>query len=268
MPQRLGVSIISLAPIVFASAGCGKDQIQGPAAEVKKSDIKVELPAVPDFSLPAAPSDGSHTVKELRVKGKKLFDTDITVHGYVTWVYDCATAIRKPGETDQQVQDRIDSPKIIDPATKKMEGDPTLCQRPKFYIGDSKDTPPEKSLWIVDVPRPYNRQELKNVEKKDRHPVEENKCDPADKKDPKKWFCPPYTVGDEVTVTGTFKTASPHGDSNSDGLLVYKKMHNATANWDTPDLPPPNPAGGEPSGATGPAGGKPSPEQLVHPKKG
>ena len=259
-----------MAPLLFACAACGKgDQIEGPAAEVKKSDIKVDLPAVPAFDLPPAPADGGHSVKELRVKGKKLFDTDLTVHGFITWVYDCPTAIRKEGETDQQVQDRIDSPKIVDQATKKMEGDPTLCERAKFYIGDTKDTPPERSLWVVDVPRPYNRIELKNVEKKDRNPVVDNKCDPADKKDPKKWFCPPYAVGDEVTVTGTFATHSSHSDRNSEGLLVYKKFHNATQNWDSPDIQAPPPPPGATPGPTGPPppGGKASPESIVNGSK-
>lgn len=265
MPHRTGVRTISLASLLVACASCSsKPQLEGPAAEVKKSDIKVDLPAVPAFDLPPAPADGGHSVKELRVKGKKLFDTDISVHGYITWVYDCATAIRKEGETDQQVHDRIDSPKIVDQATKKMEGDPTLCERPKFYIGDTKDTPPEKSLWVVDVPRDYNRQELKNVEKKDRNPVVENKCEPTDKKDPKKYFCPPYAVGDEVTITGSFKTSSPHSERNSDGLLVYKKMHNETQKWDSPDIQPP-PASGSGAAPAGPPppGAKVSPENLV-----
>jgi hypothetical protein len=268
MPHRTGVRIISLAPLIVSAACSKASQIEGPAAEVKKSDIKVDLPAVPAFDLPPPPGDGSHTVKELRVKGKKLFDTDIQVHGFVTWVYDCATAIRKEGETDQQVQDRIDSPKIVDQATKKMEGDPTLCERAKFYIGDTKDTPPEKSLWVVDVPRNYNRQELKNVEKKDRNPVVDNKCEPTDKKDPKKYFCPPYAVGDEVTISGQFATHSPHSERNSEGLLVYKKIHNATQNWDSPDIAPPPPPAGAGSAAPAPsgpppAGSKPSPENIV-----
>ena len=261
----LGMSGLAIVP------ACGKSGTDGPAAEVHKADIKVDLPAVPDFALPPPPADGSHAVKELRVKGKKVLDTDITVHGFITWSYDCATAIRKPGETDKEVQDRIDSPEIVDRKTGQMKGDPTLCERPKFYIGDSKDTPAERSLWVVDLPRPYNRQELKNTQKKDRNPVVENKCEPDDKKDPKKYFCPPYAVGDEVIVTGSFKTASAHSERNSDGLLVYKKMKNVTQNWESPDIqPPPAPAGaGGPAtpAPSGPAGGKPSPEQLVHQNK-
>ena len=97
MSHVLGVRTTIVACLVpLAIGACGKDQIQGPAAEVKKTDVKLDLPAVPAFDLPPAPADGDHSVKELRVKGKKLFDTDIMVHGFITWAYDCATAVRKP----------------------------------------------------------------------------------------------------------------------------------------------------------------------------
>ena len=242
MPHHRGVRTISIALAALALGACGKDQLQGPAAEVKKSDVKVDLPAVPDFTLPPAPADGSHTVKELRVKGKRLFGTDVTVHGFVTFAYDCLTAVRKPDESDKDAQKRIDE-------------DPTLCERAKFYIGDDKTTPIEKSLWVVDVPRPYNKLELQRIEPRDRN--DPLKCEPHER-DPKKKVCPPYAVGDEVILTGTFASSSPHSERNSDGLLVYKTMKNVTQNWESPAAVPP--PGGSP---TTPAGGKPSPEQMV-----
>src|SRR5688572_28929307 len=100
MPNRQGFRAISL-PCLVALAGsctlvaCDKDKLKGPEAEVKKTDVKLDLPAVPAFDLPPAPADGSKTVKELRVKGKKLLDSEVTVHGFITWTYDCKTAIRK-----------------------------------------------------------------------------------------------------------------------------------------------------------------------------
>jgi hypothetical protein len=249
MSHRLGVvaTAFTLPVVLLAGAACDKDKLKGPEAEVKKTDVKLDLPAVPAFDLPPAPADGSHTVKELRVKGKKLLETDLTVHGFVTWAYDCHTAIRKADEDDKALQARIDE-------------DPTLCERPKFYIGDTAQTPVEKSLWIVDVPRPYNALEVKRIKKKDR--TEPDRCEP-DEKDKSKSVCPPYNVGDEVVITGTFKTSSPHSERNSDGLIVYKSMKNITQNYEsppTPDMPP---------GATGsapPAGALPSPEDLVKKK--
>lgn len=242
MSHRLGFCTISLLALL---AACGKDKLEGPAAEVKKTDVKLDLPAVPAFDLPPAPGDGSHTVKELRVKGKKLFDTEVTVHGFITFAYDCPTAVRKPDESDRDLQKRLDE-------------DPTLCERPKFYIGDAKETPIEKSLWIVDVPRPYNKLELERISKKDRH--EPDRCEPHE--DPKTNICPPYAVGDEVTVTGDFKMSSPHSERNSDGLLVYKKMKNATKTWESPAVTA-APVGPTNAPGTPPAGAKQSPEDMV-----
>jgi hypothetical protein len=72
MAHRLGVCTV-IAVSCFGGFGCSKS-FSGPeeGTEVKKAEIKVDLPAVPAFDLPAAPGDGSHAVKELRVKGKKL----------------------------------------------------------------------------------------------------------------------------------------------------------------------------------------------------
>ncbi len=243
--------VLGLGTTIFAGCllavvpGCSKSQLEGPAAEVKKTDVKVDLPAVPPFDLPAPPSEGSHSVKELRVKNKKLFDTEVTVHGFITWQYDCASAVRKANETDKDLQKRLDE-------------DPTLCERPKFYVGDTKDTPPEKSLWVVDVPRPYHKLEMERMRKGERNLPD--RCEP--KEDPKKTICPPYAVGDEVIVTGTFKLSSPHSERNSDGLLVYKKLKNTTQNWETPGTAAPAAAGAPPQPT------KPSPNDIVNGKRG
>lgn len=220
--------------------------MKGPEAEVRKNDVKLNIPPVPSFDLANKP------IKELRVKGKKKLKTEVTVKGFVTWVYDCATSIRQPGEDDKAVQERIDT-------------DPTLCERAKFYIGDDKDTPAEKSLWIVDVPRPYTKLDLKRLKKKDR--TEPLKCEP-DEKDKSKSICPPYAVGDEVEVTGMFDLASPHSERNSDGLVVYKKMKNTTQPYESPPPNPEAPTAGGAAGGPPPPGSKPSPEDLVNKKKG
>lgn len=246
MPHHHGLRTTVLGALALSASllgGCDKDSLKGPAAEVRKSDVKLALPAVPAFDLPAAPSDGSHTVKELRVKGKKLLETEITVKGVITWAYDCATAVRQPGMSDKDVQ-------------KMIEEDPTKCERPKFYVGDASDTPVEKSLWVVDVPRPYNKLELERLPRDELRNPPPDKCDP--KADPKKSACPPYKLGDEVEITGTWKLSSPHSERNSDGLLVYKKMKNATQNWESPVIEP------KPGAPGAPAGAKPSPEDVAN----
>ncbi|MCX5745827.1 MAG: hypothetical protein NT062_25405, partial [Proteobacteria bacterium] len=228
MPHRHGlrtVLFVATLPLVAAPMGCGKKGLEGPEAEVKPTTVKVDLPPIPDFTLPTA-GEGGHSIKELRVKGKKLLDTPITIKGVVTWVYDCATAIRTPEQSDKDIADLI-------------EKDPTKCERAKFYIGDTAETPIEKSLWVVDVPRPFNKIEIKNGNKEDLVNPPADRCDD---RDPKKKMCPVYKVGDTVVITGEFKLSSPHSERNSDGLMVYKSMKNETEQWETPPPPPEKPA--------------------------
>jgi hypothetical protein len=246
MPHRIGLrSVLLCAPVTLF--GCDSSKaLSGPEAEVTKPNMKISLPAVPSFDLPA-PSGDFHAVKEMRVKGKKLLETEITVKGFVTWTYDCPTAIREPNMTDAEVM-------------KLIEKDQTKCERAKFYIGDVADTPAEKSMWVVDVPRPFWPWELQKIKKKEERLADPTKCEPGEK-DPKKNYCPPYKVGDEVEVTGTWRLSSLHGEHNSEGLLVFKKMKNKTQNYETP--PPPEIT--TKPGTTPPAGGpaRPSPEDIV-----
>jgi hypothetical protein len=204
----------SLAALLACSSlgllACGKDQLKGPEAEVKTHNVKLDLPAVPAFELPPADSDG-HSVRELRVKGKKMLNTELSVKGYVTWVYDCPTALRQPGWTDRQVEAYI-------------EENPDKCERPKFYLGDTPDTAPERSLWVVDVPRPPTKLEKKRL------PRDEIRFWPA---------VPPLKQGDQLIVRGDFSLSSPRSERNTDGLLVYKSLKNITQSWETP---PPDPA--------------------------
>jgi len=205
----IGAALIA-GTLVFTAGGCNNNQLEGAKAEVQQGAIKVTVPAVPAFEVPKPNPDGSHTIKELRVQGQKYLKQEISVSGFVVWAYDCATAIRQPSEDDAAVK-------------KRIEEDPTLCRRPAFYLGDTADTPVERAAWIVEVPRLPTAAEKKNL------PKEAIEAWPA---------VPPYKVGDQVVVTGSWMTSSPHGENNTDGLLVYKLMKNVTQNWETPPLDP------------------------------
>ena len=202
-------------------------KLNGPEPEVIASATKLALPAVPSFDLP--PSEpGFRNPRELLVTGQKLRGTEIQVKGYITWIYDCAKAIGKPRQTPAQIRKLIDE-------------DPTLCERPKFYLGSTKDTSPEHALWVVDVPRPPNKLE------KERLPRDELAAWPA---------VPKLAVGDYVVVTGKFDVSSPHAERNSDGLLVYGSLEHAA-----PSAPPPPP----PSSAPRPRPVIPAPVILPRP---
>lgn len=220
--------------------------VPAPPSEARKPRA-ITLPALPDFVIPRANPDGTHTPREIRLRSKQILDREIAIKGVITWVYDCVTANRGPNETAAQVQKRIDA-------------DPTLCERPKFYVGDSSSTSPDSSIWVVDVPRVYNKLELARIKKQER--TDPGKCEPDG--DPKKKVCPPYRVGDEVEVVGKWALTSPHSERNSDGLLVYARMKNVTQNWSTPgrfarpaNLPPPFAPGWPPIGAPKPPVAKP-----------
>jgi tetratricopeptide (TPR) repeat protein len=184
------------------------NDLKGPAVEANGTG-KPTLPAVPALEVPVVP--GAHSVLELMVAGKPLFGTTIVVHGYVTWTYDCASAIRKHGESVAKVRARIDA-------------DPTQCERPKFYIGDAPDTAVERSLWIVDVPRPFNKLERERIMKADRTLANyPDRCEP-DPKRPNAPYCFPLNVGDYVAITGQLAQRSPHNETNSDGLVVLATL--------------------------------------------
>jgi hypothetical protein len=210
MANSRGLAAFFATTLALGAFGCKDDQLEGAQAEVQQGKIKVTVPAVPAFEVPKPYPDGSHSVKEMRVMGEKYLKTEVAVTGVVVWAYDCVTAIKQAGESDEAVK-------------KRIETDPTVCRRPAFYLGDTESTPPERALWVVEVPRPATALEIKNL------PKEEIAARPA---------VPPYKVGDKVTVTGTWSVSSPHGESNTDGLLVYSRMKNETQAWETPAADP------------------------------
>jgi len=187
------------------------------SASASADPEKLALPIVPSFDIqPIEP--GFHHPKELLVGGQALRGKELKVKGYITWIYDCRTAIAKPRETPAQAQRRIDA-------------DMTLCERPKFYLASTTDTPPEHSLWVVDVPRPPYKIE------KERLPAETLAAWPP---------VPRLKLGDYVIVTGTFALSSPHNERNSDGLLIYSALEHAQPGPVQPPpehrIPPPRPA--------------------------
>jgi len=184
----------------------------GPRAEVRPSP-KLTLPGVPAFERPVAPA-GTHSVHELHVSGRPLLGTKLRVGGYVTWIYDCVADLQRAGQTRAQVQRTIDQ-------------DPTQCQRAKLYLGDTRDTPAERSLWVVDVSRPFNKLEIARIPKADRTPANyPDRCELDPKK--RRTMCADLAVGDYVTIEGTFALRSPHSEANSDGLLVWSSFQKAT----------------------------------------
>ena len=99
-------AVLCATLVVVPLTSCKETKMPGPKPDVVKADVKVDMPGVPSFELPPVGPDGSHAVKEMRVRGRKLLDTDVAIHGYVTWAYDCGTAIRQPGWTDLDLENK------------------------------------------------------------------------------------------------------------------------------------------------------------------
>ena len=157
------------------------DDLPGPPLEIVPAAARLDLPEVPGFTLPA-PEPGFHAPRELRVHGAPLLGTAIQVKGYVTAIYDCATELAgaNPRATRAQIAQAIDQ-------------DPTLCERPMIFLGDTPGTSRDASIWVVEVPPPRK---------------------PA----------PRLAVGDFVVVTGTWAQKAPHAEYNPGGLLVYQAL--------------------------------------------
>jgi hypothetical protein len=186
---------------VLTLAGCSKDEFEGAKAEVAETNIKLDLPSVPAFDQPKPYADGTHPVREMRLKGNKFLDQEVRVKGYVVWIYDCATALRTPDMTDKDLK-------------RLLSEEPERCQLPNLYLGDTPDTPPDRGVWLVDVPRPPREDEKKVL------PKEELAAWPE---------VPVYELGQELIVTGTWAQKSPRGFASSTGLIVYKSLVPANA---------------------------------------
>ena len=191
---------VTAAPNPWAQAGPAPPQgAPGPTPEVSGNPTPVALPAVPGFLVPApaGPAGDVHTPFELLAAGERLRGTRVKVGGYITWIYDCAAVLAERGQTRAQIQRRIDR-------------DPSQCERPKLTLGDAPTTPPERSLWVVDVPRTPRLHlaagDLVGVV-------------PA---------APRLAVGDYVEVTGTLAVQSPHREVNSAGLIVHEAIAHAS----------------------------------------
>ncbi|HWN68705.1 MAG TPA: hypothetical protein VNM90_13805, partial [Haliangium sp.] len=137
------------------AAGCTEDPLKGPKREVVQATVKLDLPEVPAFSIPAPHPDGTHSVREMRLKSSKLQKTEVQIKGFVTWIYDCVAELQGPGDTVEQVRKRIDE-------------DPTQCDKPHFFLGDASDTSAERSLWVVEVPRKLRSDEVRLLSRQER----------------------------------------------------------------------------------------------------
>jgi tetratricopeptide (TPR) repeat protein len=172
------------------------DDLPGPPLEAIRNPAKIEVPALPAFDLPVSEL-GFRSPRELRVRGKATIGAEIKVKGYITWVYDCSAQLASVNTEANRAQILL-----------SIDSDPSLCERPKFYLGDNKDTSQDASIWVVEVPRAPTKSERQRLSK------EELKAWPV---------VPKVATGDYVTVIGTWALDS-RNEHNPDGLLIFKSL--------------------------------------------
>lgn len=180
---------------------CGDQELEGAASEVKETAVQLNFPEVPTFDMPSPHPDGTHSVQEMRLKGRKLFKSEVEIKGFVTWIYSCEEELRTGDMTEKDV-------------AKLIEEHPEKCNMPHFYIGDTPDTDPDKSVWVVEVPRAPRKDERKKLKRAELKAMLD--------------AVPVFDLGDEVVVKGTWDNSSPRGFGKSEGLLVYREMNNLT----------------------------------------
>ena len=198
--MRIPFIVVAGALVLGTSTqgACKQAEFKGADAEVKETEVKLDMPKIPDFSLPKGDGD-TKTIKEMRLLGGSLLKTEVKIKGFITWIYNCGEA-EGSGLTPKQV--------------KKMLADhPEKCDRPSFRMGDAADTPSEKGVWVVAVPRELRKDEKKGYSRK------ELKALPP---------VPVIALGDEVTVTGKWAQSSLTGFTRTEGLLVYGSLESHT----------------------------------------
>jgi hypothetical protein len=208
-----------LAAAACVSGCTSSDSSAAPKAEVAETEIKLDLPAPPDFPDPKPYADGSHSVTEMRLKGQKFLEQNVKITGFVVYKYDLDECAAEEGDKKVKQDPKVcEGKKDIAACTKEIgkkivADSPNVCDRPYFYLADTANASFEKSLWVVDVPRP-----LRDDEKRDPSRVEEFKKGPPP---------PQIGVGQKVTVDGQWSLKSRTGFGNSDGLLVYAGLQPA-----------------------------------------
>jgi tetratricopeptide (TPR) repeat protein len=218
MAIGLVISAVTLAPVGTAVAGdthpvpparvvapssasptqLERDDLPGPELEVVTHAPLSATPEIPSFELPPT-EPGFRSPRELRVRGRPLLGTEVKARGYVTWVYDCVEvlAVANPRASRAQIQAAI-------------HGDPALCQRLAFSLGDARDTSRDASISVV-APEPGRGGGGSSQ-------GGESRAGPA---------IPTLADGDYVSVTGKWGIPASPALHDAEGVLVWSTVERA-----------------------------------------
>ena len=199
------IGLLSVFALTCLTSGSAYAQGQ----EVKQ--VKVNLPPTPSFNVANVPLQyptGELSVMGLRKSKDKYMDKDVRVKGYLTEIYECPPELRKCNDAlaEKTKKEKKKALKKGGAAlTEPIEverGGCRPCDQPHFFIADTPTTKRERSLLVADYP-------VKDWETGD----------------PKPLVAKP---GDVFVVTGTFAINSMTGFAASNGLIIHKKLQDAS----------------------------------------
>jgi hypothetical protein len=182
--------------------------------------IKVDLPPPPNFNVQTAPEQypsGEMSIYGLRKRMAKYLDKDVQVKAYLLQVYECPAELRKcndelaakakkqakSGKPGKEAPGKAGAPPKGGAAmAEQIKGGCRPCDQPHFFLADTPTTKIEHALLVADYPlKDWNTGKPKPLVAK---------------------------PGDLFVVTGTFAINSIGGFAASDGLIIHKKLQDAS----------------------------------------
>jgi hypothetical protein len=179
--------------------------------------IKVDLPPPPNFNIQTAPErypTGELSIYGLRKHMNQYLDKDVQVKAYLLQIYECPPELRKCND-ELAAKSKKEAKKKGKGGDKsgalptkggapaaEMKGGCHPCDQPHFFLGDTPTTKIDHGLLVADYPlKDWNTGKPKPLVAK---------------------------AGDQFVVTGTFAINSIGGFAASDGLIIHKKLQDAT----------------------------------------
>ncbi|MBK8482352.1 MAG: hypothetical protein IPL40_14505 [Proteobacteria bacterium] len=159
--------LTACTPRAEEGARLGAEAVE--SAELPRTEVR--LPPPPSFQKDHAPAryaDDTLSIEGLRAELARHLDQTVTVRGVITELYSCPAC------------------------PKGTRCRP--CDKPYFWLADSKDSPRDRSLMVTDYTDQPKAAGRRN----------------------------PLASGQSYLITGRFAKASPSGSLAADGLLIYQ----------------------------------------------
>jgi hypothetical protein len=183
--------------------------------------IKVDLPPPPNFNVQNAPEKyptGEMSIYGVRKHMSQYLDKDVQIKAYLLNIYECPAEQRKCNDDlaakakKEKVKEMKGAKSGAAPAkgaaaappapAAGMAGGCRPCDQPHFFLGDTPTTKLDHGLLVADYPiKDWNTGKPKVLVAK---------------------------AGDQFIVTGTFAINSIGGFAASDGLIIHKKLVDAS----------------------------------------